>query len=148
MSNSWEIAHTASIIVAAPADVAFGFMSDGLKQSRWALGSWDRRVYRDDIFVGTSLFNNNELYVRLVSDPKLRLVDYFCGEEPDDLRHLVEARVIPGEVLGYGEGNCAVILTTWREANTSDQEWDITHHVWQTEIQLIKGNIEREYSRR
>lgn len=145
MPNSWEIAHTSSILVAAPADIAFGFMSDGLKQSRWALGSWDRKVYRDDIFVGTSLFNNNDLFVRLVSDPKLRLVDYYCGVDPDDLRHLVEARIIPGETLGFGADNSAVILTTWREANISDQEWEVTYHVWQTEIQLIKGNIEREY---
>jgi hypothetical protein len=136
------------VLVAAPADVAFGFMSDGLKQSRWALGSWDRRVYRDDIFVGTSLFNNNDLFVRLVSDAKLRLVDYYCGVDPDDLRHLVEARIIPGETLGFSATSSAVTLTTWREANISDEEWDITYHVWQTEIHLIKGNIEREYSRR
>ena len=35
-------AHIASIEVAAPADVAFAYMADGMNQSHWALGSWDR----------------------------------------------------------------------------------------------------------
>lgn len=145
MSNSWEVAHTASVLVNAPDEVAFNFMSDGLKQSRWALGSWDRRVFRDDIFIGTSLFNNIDLLVRIVSDPKLRLVDYYCGVDPSDLRLLVEARIIPGPTLGYGAEQSAITMTTWREANTADEEWDLTYHVWQTEIHLIKGSIEREY---
>lgn len=148
MPHSWEFALTASILINAPAHVSFDFMADGIKQAYWALGSWDRRVFRDDIFVGTSLFNNSESYVRLVSHNNLKIVDYHCGVDPDDLKLAVQARIIDGWTLGVGKEKSIITLTAWRGGNTSDEEWGRTEHVWQTEIHLIKGRIEIEYRER
>ena len=58
-------AHSASIAVHVAADVAYAFLADGLNQSYWALGSLERRALGDDLYLGTSMFDGKELYVRL-----------------------------------------------------------------------------------
>jgi hypothetical protein len=137
-------AHCASVCVSVPARVAYDFMADGMQQSNWALGSWNRRQYRDDIFAGDSLFDGKELFVRLVGDPELQLVDYYVGNDPDHLRRLVEARIVPGDELGMDAGSSVVTLVTWRDESMSDEQWELTYHVWRTEIHLIKGLLERQ----
>ena len=98
-------AHSASIAVDVPADVAYAFLADGMNQSYWALGSLERRDLGDNLYVGTSMFDGKELYVRLRPNAELRLVDYFLGADPEQLVHLVESRVIPGEELGRAAGH-------------------------------------------
>lgn len=134
----------ASAIVAVPTQVAFRFMADGQKQSNWAMFSWNRRHVSDNLFVGTSLFDDKELYVKLVAREKLSLVDYYCGTTVDSLSWQVEARVIPGDAIGLGQNKSLINMTTWRTADTDVVEWELTGHVWQAEIHLIKGLIERE----
>lgn len=135
--------HTASIQVDVPAERAFEFMADGLKQSHWALGSMNRRALGDGLFVGQSSFDGTDLYVRIESDAALRLVDYYIGGDPEKLQPCVEARVKPGTVSGQDPGCCVVTLTIWRPAGVTDDWWDREYHVWQTEVGLIKGAIER-----
>lgn len=137
------MAHCASAAVEVPAQTAYGFMADGLKQRHWALGSLDRREVEPGLFAGHSLFDGRELFVRLVGDPELLLVDYYTGPAPDRLRPLVESRIARGETLGLGADRCVVTLTKWRDADMSDEIWHRTYHLWQTEIQLIKGALER-----
>ncbi len=144
MSSLHPPAHTASAEVAVPARTAFAFMADGMKQTHWALGSMNRRALDDGIFVGTSRFTFQELYVRLDAQPDLLLVDYYGGPEPDALRWIVSARIIPGDQLGIDENHSLITLTTWRHASATDAEWDLRHHVWRTEIALIKARIEHE----
>lgn len=134
----------ASVIVAVPAQVAFRFMADGQKQSNWAMFSWNRRHVSGDLFVGTSLFDDKELYVKLVAREELSLVDYYCGASADYLSWQVEARVIPGDAIGLDQNKSLINMTTWRTAKTDVVEWELMGHVWQTEIHLIKGLIERE----
>ena len=135
----------ASVIVAVPAQVAFRFMANGQKQSNWAMFSWNRRHVSGELFVGTSLFDDKELYVKLVAREELSLVDYYCGASADSLSWQVEARVIPGDAIGLGQNNSLINMTTWRTAQTDVVEWELMSHVWQTEIHLIKGLIEREH---
>jgi hypothetical protein len=135
--------HSASIEVAVPADTAFAFMADGMKQDHWALGSMNRRALGDGLFVGQSAFDGSDLYIKLVSYPELRLVDYYVGTDPDTLQPTVEARVKPGPVLGRDPDCCVVTLTLWRPAGASDDWWNLEYHVWKTEMGLIKGAIER-----
>jgi hypothetical protein len=137
-------AHTAAIHVDVPAATAFAFMADGMKQSEWALGSWDRRRHSDDVFVGTSRWDFEDLYVRLRSDPDLLLVDYFGGKDPDDLRWIVSARVVPGDQLGLGPQRSLITMTCWRGADTTDEAWELQSHIWPTEIALIKALVERD----
>ncbi|UGS33816.1 hypothetical protein [Capillimicrobium parvum] len=135
-------AHIASIEVAASADAAFAFMADGMAQTTWALGSWDRRDEGGGIVSGVSLFDGQRLYVRLESDPRLRLVDYYAGGSPDELVGLVQARIVPGEDLGRDPGCSVVTLVVWRGARQTPESWARTYHAFRTEVHLIKARIE------
>jgi len=135
--------HCASIEVSVPAHAAFAFMADGMKQNHWALGSMNRRKLGADLFVGTSSFDGSELYVRIDANPELLLVDYHIGDDPDDLRPLVEARIRPGSVLGRDPGCSVITLTLWRAQGDSDESWAMHYHLWKTEVHLIRGAIER-----
>ena len=103
-------AHAASIEVPVPAEQAFAFMADGLKQSHWALGSMNRRALGDNLFVGQSSFDGEDLYVRIESDPALLLVDYAVGPSPDELLPAVEARIRRGEWMGRDPGVSVITL--------------------------------------
>ena len=96
-SQSFSVAE----LVAVGADTAFAFLADGMNQRFWALGSWDRREVGDGVFVGTSLLDGTELYVRPIPNPALLLVDFETGEDRRSLAHEVEARVVPGSALGH-----------------------------------------------
>jgi len=136
--------HSAGVHVGVPAKTAFTFMADPMKQTYWALGSWDRRPAKDDVVVGTSLFDGGDLYVRIEGQEDLLLVDYYGGPTPDELRWMVEARIIPGDLVGIPADHSQIILTTWRGASTDDAQWELVYHIWRTEVHLIKGRLERE----
>jgi hypothetical protein len=136
--------HSAGVQVAVPARTAFEFMADPMKQTYWALGSWERRHVQDDVVVGTSLFDNTDLYVRIEGHEELLLVDYYGGPAPDQLRWVVQSRIIPGELVGIPSDHCLIVLTTWRNASTDDAQWELVYHIWRTEVHLIKGRLERE----
>jgi hypothetical protein len=129
-------------LVTVPAPDAFAFLADGMNQTYWALGSWDRRRVSDDVFAGTSLFDGTELFIRLVSHPDLLQVDFETGSAPDRLAHAVEARVVPGPTLGHDAGCCLVTLTRYRQAALDEAAWERTWHAFETEIQMIKGRLE------
>jgi hypothetical protein len=136
-------AHSASIEVAVPAEAAFAFMADGMKQTHWALGSVNRRPLGDNLFVGESSFDGAELYVKIASYPDLLLVDYSTGPSPDELTPAVEARIRRGEWLGRDPSVSVITLTLWKWADASDEKWRLHYHLWQTEMHLIRGAIER-----
>jgi hypothetical protein len=137
-----QYCHTASTLVDRPAEIAFAFMSDGMKQARWALGSWDRRRVPPDLFVGTSLFNGKETYVRLAVDPAHMVVIYYVGPAPDALQPRNMARVVPGPAVGRDPGCCIVTLSTWRAADTPDDRWRLTCVSHKTEMYMIRNLIE------
>ena len=134
--------HTASIEVAVPAETAFAFMADGMKQNHWALGSMNRRDLGDNLFVGTSSFDGSDLYVRLAAYRDLLLVDYSWATRKD-LQPSVEARVKPGSVLGRDPDCCVITMTVWRWPGATDDDWGLHYHLWKTEMHLIKGALER-----
>lgn len=143
MSSVDPNAICASIEVAVPAETAFAFMADGLKQDHWALGSMGREALGDGLFRGKSSFDGTDLYIRLESYPDLLLVDYSVGDSPDELLPHVEARIRPGSWLGREDSVSIVTLTIWRWAEADEEEWEFHLHLWRTEIRLIKGAIER-----
>jgi len=136
-------AHAASIEVPVPAEQAFAFMADGLKQSHWALGSMNRRALGDNLFVGESSFDGAELYVRIDAHPELLLVDYATGPSPDALVPEVEARIRRGEWLGRDPGVSVITMTLWKWPGVTDEQWRVQYHVWPTEMALIRGAIAR-----
>jgi hypothetical protein len=143
MTSLQPWSYCASIAVKATAKRAFDFMADGNKQSDWALGSWNRKQISADVFFGTSLLDGSEEYIRLVPREDLLLVDYYCGPAPESLTWVVEARIVPGELIGLGPQMSLINMTTWRSANADPAYWQMIEHVWQTEIHLIKQLIER-----
>jgi hypothetical protein len=134
----------AGIEVAVPAETAFEFMADGMKQDHWALGSMGRESLGDGLFRGSSSFDGSDLYIRLASNRELLLVDYSVGDSPDRLLPHVEARIRPGSWIGLEAGDAAsvVTLTVWRWPKADPDEWEFHFHLWRTEVRLIKGAIE------
>jgi hypothetical protein len=134
--------HSASVEVAVPAETAFAYMSDGLRQGDWTLGSWNRRALGGDLFVGTSLFDGRETYVEIEAHPELLLVDYRVGPAPDRLRRVNSARIVPGPELGRAEGTCIVTLQRWRAGDESDDQWALRAQAFNAEVFMIKGRLE------
>lgn len=140
-----QLAHCVSTVIDVEPDAAFAYLSDGMNQSHWALGSWNRREVGNGVYAGTSLFDGSELFIRLSPRSDLMIVDFETGPSPDALRHSVEARVIAGETLGRGSDTCVVTLTIWRAEGIDDATWDLLGHSFATEIQMIKGRLERRF---
>jgi hypothetical protein len=136
------LSHSATAEVAVPAEKAFAYLADGLKQSDWTLGSWNREQIGDDLFRGTSLFNGGTTYVRLCPDADALLVDYWVGPSQEAMLRVNSARVVPGPAVGRAEGTCLVTLIKWRAPAESDDDWARACVTFDTEIHMIKGRLE------
>ena len=145
MSINDRFCHTATAEVSVDAKTAFLFMADGIKQGRWALGSWNRRQVEKNLFVGTSLFDGQETWVRISGDMGRLLIDYFVGPTPDSLLPRNSARVIPGPATKRDEKSCLITLMTWRTADMTDDAWERTCVTHETELFMIKGLLECEF---
>jgi hypothetical protein len=135
--------HTSSIAVERPARIVFEIMSEGLKQGQWTWGSFERREIEPGLFVGRSVFDGKDTYVRLHADPERLIVDYEVGRSRDAMQFRNMSRVIPGDVLGHAAGHAVVTLMTWRLAAQSDAAWAQIGCVHEAEMFLIKGLLER-----
>jgi hypothetical protein len=135
--------HSSSIHVRVPAETAFRIMSDGVAQGRWAWGSYDRREAEPGLFVGTSVFDGKETWVRLHADPVRLTVDYDVGRGKESLQFRNAARVVPGKLLGLDPESCVVTLMSWRLASQSDAAWQQTCTVHEAEMYLIRGLLEQ-----
>jgi hypothetical protein len=142
---SGRLVHSSAVEVAVPAERAFEYLADGLKQSEWALGSWRREQVGDGLFRGTSLFTGELVYVRITATRPLLLVDYEVGPSPERLMRVNSARAIPGEVLGRGPETSVVTLTKWRLPGQDDEAWEHACATFDTEIRMIKGRLERGF---
>lgn len=136
------IFHAASIEVSVPAEAAFAYLSDGLKQGDWTLGSWNRKQIDERLFKGTSLFTGAETFVRITAHPEQLLVDYDVGPALDQMLRLNSARAVPGPLVGRAEGTCVIALTKWRQPDEDDAQWRRGCVTFDTEIHMIKGRLE------
>ena len=135
--------HTSSIAVARPAEMVFDIMADGLKQGKWAWGSFDRREVEPGLFVGRSVFDDKDTFVRLHVDRTRLIVDYEVGRSREQMQFRNMSRVIPGDLLGLGPDQAVVTLMTWRLALQSDATWEQFGCIHEAEMFLIKGLLER-----
>ena len=111
--------HSASTEVAVPAETAFAYLSDGIKQGEWTLGSWGRERIGEGLFRGASLFDGGETFVRISADPgqlsstttSARLRPYAAGQ-------LGPRR--PRSAGRAPEGTCVVMLMKWRTPSQDD----------------------------
>ncbi len=135
--------HSSSIAVNRPALEAFEIMSDGIKQGRWAWGSFDRSEIEPGLFAGTSVFTGKQTLVRLNADRERLMVDYEVGASKESMQFRNMSRVIPGSLLKMAENTCVVTLLSWRLTTQSDADWTQFGCVHEAEMFLIKGLLER-----
>ncbi len=134
--------HTCTCEVEATADQAFSYMSDGMKQSEWTFGSWDRRHLGDNLFVGTSMFDNKDAYIKIDTDPERFLIYYHIGADPDHFQARNMVRVVPGPEIGREANMCLVSLIAWRSSSMSDSRWKQLCVSHETQMFIIKPRIE------
>jgi len=134
--------HTSSIEVNVPAQTALDYMSNGIRQGEWTFGSWDRRHVRENLFVGTSLFDGNETYVRITVDEAHMIVHYHLGDDTENMVPRNMARIVPGSMIGKDDDTCIVSIISWRHAFMSEDRWRqlcLSHEV---QMYIIKNRLE------
>ena len=140
-----DLFHASTAEVAVSAEEAFAYLSDGLRQSDWALGSMRREQIGDRLFRGTSLFDGSETFVQVSPDPAALLVDYEVGPSRERMLRVNAVRVVPGPLVGRPEGTCLVTLMKWRTPSQTDEEWRRACVTFDTEIHMIKGRLELRF---
>ena len=132
-----ELFDAATAEIAVPAEHAFDYLVDGIRQGEWTLGCVEREQVGDDLFRGRSLYDGGETYVRVLPRRELLLVDFEVGASPDALVPRISARVRP-----RGADACVVTLMVWRMPEQDDESWQRVRDLHQAEIHLVKGRLE------
>ena len=145
-SSRWEpvsdLFHAASIEVAVPAEAAFAYLSDGLKQGDWTLGSWNREQIGERLFKGTSLFTGAETFVRITAHPE------HCSSTTTSARRSTRCSASTPRAQSRGRSSAdpreraSIALTKWRQPDEDDAQWRRGCVTFDTEIHMIKGRLE------
>lgn len=144
MDISDRYCHTCSCAVDAPARQAFNYMADGIKQGEWTFGSWDRRQVGDQLFVGRSMFDDKETFIRIDADEERLVIYYGIGEDPEHLQMRNMARIVRGQDLGWEDSRSLVTLLAWRSAFMNDDRWKQLCVSHETQMFIIKARIEAQ----
>ena len=107
-----------------------------MKVGRWALGAFNTRKVRRNLFRGTSLFDGRELLVKPVGDRRRLTVDYHVGSDAATLSPRIMARV-----NARGRSSCIVSLIAWRDASMSEARWQRLVACHEVEIRLIQALV-------
>ncbi|MEJ8566129.1 hypothetical protein [Elongatibacter sediminis] len=142
MDISDAYCHTCSCVVEAPAQVAFDYMSDGIRQGEWTFGSWDRRQVDEHLFSGRSMFDDKETFIRIDADLESGVIRYAIGDDPKNLLSRNMARIVAGRDLGWPGERCLVTLMAWRAEFMSDDRWKQLCVSHETQMFIIKARIE------
>ena len=134
--------HSCSCVVESTAERAFQYMSDGLKQGEWTFGSWNRRQIEENLFVGTSMFDNKETFIRIDTDPENFMIYYHLGPDRDSLVARNMVRVLPADVVQGDADKCVVTLMAWRSAFMDDLRWKQLCVSHESQMFIIKARIE------
>ena len=137
-------AHVSSAMVEVSAARAFDYLTSIEGFRRWSLGCLQTLEDSEGRWHGRSLFDGAGTWCRLDSDPMRRLIDFHVGSEPGRLQPRINARVIPGPVLGRDEHHCLLTLTAYRSADMTDARWQRLRATHDCEIHLIKAQLESE----
>lgn len=136
--------HTCSCAVETPARQAFDYMADGIRQGEWTFGSWDRRQVGEQLFVGRSMFDDKETFIRIDADAERLVVYYRIGDDPEHLQARNMARIVSGPDLGWEQSRCLVTLLAWRSHFMSDDRWKQLCVSHETQMFIIKTRIEAQ----
>ena len=136
------LSHIATALVEAPAGAVFSFLADPLALGGWSLGCM--RTQATDVpgvFTGWSLFDGAQGWFEIDADPERLWIDYRVGTRERRMPR-ISARVVPGPVCGLGEGQCYASLVAWRPPAMAADRWLRLCSAHETEIWLIKEQIE------
>lgn len=139
-----DFAHLAAAQVNVPAEFAFAQLSSPAFVGGWALGSMGLKAVGDGVFRGESLFDGSAAHVEFLPEQSLGLVDFAVGTA-EARSPRIFLRVTPGSVLGHPHSTCLVTLHALRSAAATDERWAQTRTVHETEILLIKAQLERAF---
>lgn len=135
-------------MVAAHVDVPAAFALERLASAEfvggWSLGSLGLTEVAPGLYQGTSLFDGTRLHADIRPFPEMGLIEFGVGP-PEALQPRIFIRVTPGPVLGRGEGTCLVTLHALRSAEATAERWARTCIAHETEILLIKGQLEQAH---
>lgn len=137
------ICHSSTCEVQATTNIAFDYLSDGVAQGEWTLGSMERRKIGDNLYSGVSIFDEVELFVRIDADADRLMIFYHVGTDKSQLQPRNVIRIIPGSVINKTDDICLVTLLSWRSANVDDDRWKLTCVSHETEMFIIKNRIEQ-----
>ena len=126
----------------ATAHAAFAYLSDGVLNGEWTLGSMERERVEDNLVKGKSVFNGDVYYIRLDCDRERFIILYSVGPEPNLTQPSTMIRILPGSVIGTDDRECVVTLLSWRNSSMSDENWKLICISHETEMYIIKNRIE------
>ena len=142
MDISDKHCHTSTTEIIRPARDVMAYLADGMKHNDWALGCLNRKQIEKNLFVGHSLLDGAETYIRLYPDFENLLILADVGPDREQLLPRVLIRVIPGNVVNRHPDTCLVSLITWRW-EMSDEQWLKICVSHETEMFIIKSQLEK-----
>ena len=110
--------------------------------AQWCLGLLQTREVEPGLYTGVSQFDGATGWVRVDADPATGSVDYSVGATRDRLVRRIGARVSAGSTLGYAPDECLVTLLAWCPRDMSDERWARLVATHETEIELIRAQLE------
>jgi hypothetical protein len=136
----------ASALVAVPADFAFDRLASAVFVGGWSLGSMGLAEVAPGVYRGVSMFDGSAAHVDIRPEPAQGLIDFGVGSAEARLPRIF-IRVTPGEVLGHPQSTCLVTLVALRAAGADGARWARTCTAHETEILLIKAQLEAALAR-
>ena len=136
-----QYAHMAAALVDVPAGFALDRLTDAGFIGGWALGSMGLQPVGGGVWRGTSLFDGAESHIEIHPQPALGLIDFAVGSA-ESRSPRIFLRVTSGPLLGHGADCCLVTLHALRPAQATAERWARTCTTHETEILLIKAQLE------
>lgn len=139
---------TAATRIARPARAVFDFLADPGGLGLWSFGTFRARPGPDGLIDGRTIQTGARICVRIDACPERLLIDYHVGPDPESLSPRIFARVAPGPVMGWGEGESLLTLAALRREGLDAARWDLMAHLHEVEIDLIRAHLETGYDHR
>lgn len=143
--SAFPLSHVATALVDAPAEAVFAFLADPAALGEWSLGCMRTQpAGLPGIYTGWSLFDGSQAWFEIVADATLLLVDYHVGSLSKRTPR-ISARVVRGSVCGLPDAQSYATLTAWRPQGMAPERWARLCSAHETEIWLIKEQIEAKH---
>ena len=138
-----DYCYTVSALIMTDADTIYKYLIDPLLLGKWSLGCFNTSLDQETgLYLGHSLFNGNPSYVRIESKEDEKRIDFYLGKIKPEIPRIV-IKVHKGKDLGYPEISGLVTMIAWRTSSMTDYEWERLKKCHDTEILMIKEQIEK-----